>query len=87
LPRGHVTLQRSAWTPIIERGRFYPPGRVDRDAVTWATQEITAFIREKERRGQDLATQLEHDPRFQPLLDAEPNLLRRVMCADPLPIP
>jgi hypothetical protein len=87
LPRGHGILDRPAWGGLGQRARFYPPGRVDGGAVNWATQEILAFIRQEERRGVALAAQVQIDPDFQPLLAAEPNLLRRVMGADPLPIP
>jgi hypothetical protein len=87
VPNGHGTLQRSAWAPLAERGRFYAPGRVDNAAIDWATQQITDFIRQKERRGLSLAAQIQNDPGCQQLLATEPNLLRRVMCADPLPIP
>lgn len=87
LPQGHTVAQRSAWGPLLQRGRRYPPGRVDSAAVTWVTQEIIAFIRQEERRGLSLAEQIANDPGFRPLLADEPNLLRRVMCADPPPIP
>lgn len=83
LPHGHVILQRSAWGPLVHRGRRYPPGRVDNAAVTWATEEIVAFIRQEESRGASLAEQIPNDPGFQTLLTEEPNLLRRIMCADP----
>lgn len=86
VPHGHVILRRSAWGPLVHRGRRYPSGRVDNATVAWATQEIAAFIRQEERRGVSLAEQIQNDPGFQPLLSAEPNLLRRIMCADPPPI-
>lgn len=85
VPRSNVILQRSAWGPLVQRGRFYPPGRVDGGAVNWATQEIIAFIRQEEKRGVFLAIQVQNDPGCQSLLTNEPNLIRRVMCADPLP--
>ena len=85
--RDNVTLQRSAWAPLINRGRFYPAARVDSGAVNWAAKEIEAFIQQEERRGVLVAAQVENDPSFRPLLTAEPNLLRRIMCADPLPTP
>lgn len=87
VPHGNVIMQKSAWGPLIQRGRFYPPGRVDGGAVTWAHKAITTFIEQEERRGVSLAIQVQNDPGFQPLLTAEPNLLRRVMCGDPLPTP
>lgn len=87
VPHAHEVLQRSAWGPIIGRGRHYPPKRVDASAVMWATQEIIAFIRQEERRGVSLAEQIQNDPGLRPRLDAEPNLLRRIMCADPPSIP
>lgn len=83
----NVTLRRSAWSPLINRGRFYPAARVGSHAVNWATNEIENFIQQEERRGPLLAAQVENDPGFKPLLTAEPNLLRRIMCADPLPRP
>jgi hypothetical protein len=87
LPHGHEILGRSAWGPLVHRGRFYPGQRVDGGAVSWAAQEIIDFIQHEERRGVSLAVQVQNDPRLQPLLASEPNLLRRIMCADPLPMP
>ncbi len=87
VPHGHVTLQRSAWAPLVSRGRFYAAARVDGGAVNWATKQIEAFIHQEERRGVPLADQVENDPGFRPLLALELNLLRRIMCADPLPTP
>ena len=86
VPQNHAILQRSAWGPLVQRGRFYSPGRVDGGAVDWATQEIVDFIRQEEIRGDSLAEQIQDDPYFQPLLKKEKNLLLRVMCADPPPI-
>jgi hypothetical protein len=87
VPPGHAILHRSAWGPIVNRGRYYPPGRVDAAAVAWATREIIAFIRQEERRGVSLAEQIQNDPGFRPWLAAEPNLLGRIMGADPPSIP
>ena len=87
VPRSHVTLQRSAWASLVQRGRFYPRRTFDSGAVSWAVQEITAFIQQEEKRGVSLAIQLQNDPGFRPLLTAEPNLLRRIMCAAPPPTP
>jgi hypothetical protein len=87
VPHNHVILPRSAWGPLVHRGRFYPPGRVDGGAVNWAVQQILGFVGQEERRGVSLAVQIQYDPGFQPLLAAEPNLLRTIMCADPLPAP
>ena len=84
VPQGKASLLRSAWGPLVERGRFYPPGRVDSGAVHWATQEIMAFIRQEERRGASLADQVQNDPRFQSFLEDEPHLLQRIMCGDPV---
>lgn len=86
LPHGHVILARSGWAPLISRARFYAPGRVDSAAVNWAAQQIIDFIKQEEARGAQLAIQIQNDPGLQPLLAAEPNLLRRIMCADPLPV-
>lgn len=83
LPPGHEILQRSAWGPFVHRGRRYPAGRVDNTAAAWATQELIAFIQQEDRRGASLAEQIQNDPGFQPLLVAEPNMLQRIMCADP----
>ena len=85
LSRSHGILERSAWGAFVQSGRFYPPGNVDGGAANWAIQEITAFIRQEENRGQSLAIQIEKDPSFQRILADEKNLLSRVMCAYPLP--
>jgi hypothetical protein len=87
VPQGHLILSRSAWGPLVQRGRFYPAGRVDGGAMNWATAEITDFIKQEEARGVCLAVQVQNDPGFQPWLATEVNLLRRIMCADPLPTP
>jgi hypothetical protein len=60
---------------------------VDDDAVKWATQEIIAFIKQEEKRGLLLAEQVQNDPFNKPLLDKEPYLIYRIMCADPPPSP
>src|SRR5262249_13519760 len=39
VPQDYAILHRSAWRPLIDRGRFYPPGRMDGGAVNWAVQE------------------------------------------------
>lgn len=87
LPQGHPILVRSGWGPLVPRARFYAPARVDGGAVAWATQEIISFIKQEEIRGAGLAVQVQRDPGFKPLLSAEPNLLNRIMCADPPRIP
>ena len=87
VPPSHEILKRSAWGTLVQRGRFYGPGRVDDEAVDWAIQEITSFIRQEETRGPSLAIQIENDPSFQRLLSEERNLEFRVMCADPPHIP
>ena len=84
VPRGKANLLRSAWGPLVERGRFYQPGRVDSGAVQWATRQIIAFIRQEEKRGGSLADQVQNDPRLQPFLEDEPHLLQRIMCGDPV---
>ena len=76
-------LNRSAWKPLADRGRFYLSGRVDSKAVNWATKEIVAFIKQEEKRGTFLGDQVQNDLRFQPLLKKEKNLLRRIRCLDP----
>jgi hypothetical protein len=83
VPRNYVTLQRSAWGPLVQRGRFSPPARVDGGAIAWATEEIMTFMAQEEIRGDALAAQLQNDPLAQALLAAETNLLRRITCADP----
>lgn len=87
LPKSHATLARSGWGPLVHRARFYGPSRVDGGAVDWAAQQIVDFIRQEEIRGAALAIQVQNDPGFRPLLALEPNLLRRIMCADPAPVP
>ena len=78
-----VSLLRSAWGPLVERGRFYPSGRVDSGAVHWATQEIIAFIRQEERRGDSLADYVQNNADFQSILKKEPHLLQRIRCGSP----
>ena len=87
LPKAHSTLLRSTWGPLVSRGRFYPPARLDGGSVDWATQQIISFVKQEEIRGASLADQVQHDPGFQTLLAAERNLLGRIMCADPPPAP
>ena len=87
LPKTHPTLLRSAWGPLTSRARSYAPARVDAGAVDWATREIVNFIRQEATRGKALAEQVQNDPGFGQLLREGPNLLRRIMCADPPPIP
>ena len=84
VPQDKKNLLRSAWGPLIKRGLFYPPGRVDSSAVRWATQQIIAFIRQEERRGASLADQVQNDLNLLTLLEDEPHLLQRVTCEDPV---
>lgn len=84
VPQDKESLLRSAWGPLVERGQFYPPGRVDSGAVHWATQEIIAFIRQEEKRGASLVDQVKNDPSLQPFLKYERYLLKRIMCEDPV---
>lgn len=86
VPRCHPVLQKSIWGSLVQRGKFYGPGEVDGEAVSWTTKEIVAFIQQEEIRGADLAVQIQNDPSFQYLLEKEKYLLSRVMCADPPPI-
>jgi hypothetical protein len=87
IPKNHPTLVRSAWGPLVQRARFYAPARVDAGAVNWAAQEIIKFTKQEEVRGASLAVQVQQDPGFGQLLGNEPNLLRRIMYADPPPVP
>ena len=84
VPQDKESLLRSAWAPLVERGRFYPPGRVDSGAVHWATQEIIAFIRQEEKRGASLVDQVKNDPSLQPFLEYERYLLKRITCEYPV---
>ena len=87
VPRGHLVLPRSVWGAAIAAGTVLSPWTSGRRAKAWATREIISFIQQEERRGLSLAEQIQTDPGFQPWLAAEPNLLRRVMVADPPSIP
>jgi hypothetical protein len=83
VPRANVTLQRSAWSKL--EGSFYPPGRVDGSAISWAVSEIVRFIGQEERRGARLAAEVQFNSELKKWQKAEPNLVRRIMCADPFP--
>jgi hypothetical protein len=85
--KNHLTLARSAWGPLVQRAGFYTPARVDAGAVNWATDQIIEFIKQEEVRGAALAVQVQQDPGFTQLLANEPNLMRRIMYADPPPVP
>ena len=43
-------------------------------AANWAVNEIITFIQQEERRGAEVAEQVEHDPSFRPLLAGERNV-------------
>lgn len=83
VPKANPILARSAWSPLMQRGSYYASGRLNRGAVKWAAEEILSFIGQEEKRGVSLGAQVKNDPLFEPWLKNEPNLLRRVMCADP----
>jgi hypothetical protein len=87
LPRGDLTLRRSAWGPFINRGRFYAGAGIRKRAVQWATRQIIEFVRQEETGGACLIEQLRSDPGFKLWASEEPNLRRRIMCADPPPGP
>ena len=76
-------LRRSAWAPLIDRGRFYCPGRIDRGAVDWAVEEVVEFVKQEEIRGVAVAEQVERDHAFNAMFGTEQNLLGRIMCLDP----
>jgi hypothetical protein len=84
LPRGDITLLRSAWAPMIARGQFYPPGFVDAGAVPWAVNEIERFLLQEEIRGAKLGEQVSHDRSFDARLTAEPHLFERILCSHPV---
>ena len=83
VPRNDEKLRRSAWSPVIHRGRFYGPGRIDQGAVDWAVKEVVAFVKQEEVRGVEVAEQVERDRVFHAMFSAEPYVLSRIMCLDP----
>lgn len=85
LDRTDSDLPRSAWDALRDRAQFHHPS--DGNAVTWAIDQITAFL----KREQDLALDMSKlvvpgQPDYEALND-RPGLVGRVTQFDPGPIP
>ena len=80
-------LSRSIWQSIREKGKFYGGSNVaTRKAINWAASQIDAFVQQEEKRGMDIAVNVEQDPGLSERFVHEPNALRRISAIDPLRI-
>lgn len=87
LPQGHPDLMRSAYAPVIHKGRFHPAGRVTAAAGRWAAEEILRFVRNEQLWAAQIAQQMQHDPLMMKHFSADKNLQRRLRAEDPLSVP
>lgn len=87
VPQGHLQLARSAYAAIRHFGVFYPPGRLDAGAVAWATNQILSFVRQEQQWAVQIAANMQNDPKMRAYFQQDNNLERRVIAADPPPVP
>lgn len=86
VPQSHPLLPRTVWQAARDRGAFHDPaGGLDR--VSWATDEILAFLRREQRSVKQLATRVRTDSSFGESIATPPGLRRRVTKFDPQAIP
>lgn len=79
LPRPHAILPRSAWQPIVPKGRFSPLG----NEIDWAAAEIERFVIQEQRRALDISTSGHHDPDVRAWINARAGLADRIFGAYP----
>lgn len=84
VPQDDVILSRSIWQTVREKGKFYADGKVaTKRAVTWAADQIEAFVIQEERRGSTIADNITHDPEMWTKYGHDVNFLQRVAASDP----
>lgn len=85
LDRADPELPRTAWDALRDRGRFHLPS--DGDAVTWAVDQIAAFLHREQALALDMAKVVVPGRPVHDALSGRSGLVERVTQFDPSPIP
>jgi hypothetical protein len=84
LDRNDEDLPRPVWDALRDRGRFYHPS--NGDAVTWAVDQIVAFLHREQALALDMAKVVVPGQPVHDHLNGRPGLIERVTGFDPSPI-
>lgn len=85
IPQDDLTLPRTVWQLLRDRGRFH--GATDGERGAWAQNEIARFIRDEQRLAADHAAAMRTDHKSRKELERLSGLLSRVTKFDPQPVP
>jgi hypothetical protein len=85
LDRSQSELPRTIWEAMRDRGKFHHPS--DGNAVTWAVNQITAFLHREQDLALDMAKVVVPGQAVYDTLAIQPGLVERVTSYDPTPIP
>ena len=85
LDRTDVELPRTVWDALRDRGPFHHPA--DGDPVTWAVDQIVAFLHREQKLALDMAKMLVPGQPDHDALAGRPGLIERITQFDPGPIP
>lgn len=84
LDRADLELPRTTWGALRDRGIFHHPS--DGDAVTWAADQISAFLRREQDLSLDLTKVVVPGQPVYEMMNGRPGLVERVTQFDPGPI-
>lgn len=89
IPNSHKGLERTAWRRFIDRGVFYRTGRKANvhTQVDWAVDEVTRFVRDAERRADEVAGRMEYDQELKDRCLRDPNFSDRLLATSPVRFP
>ena len=80
-------LPRTIWRTLFDKGRFQGVKRSSRKSqIRWCLQQISEFLRAEQLWGQQIGERIQQDPELQAFA-GDRNLFRRIIAADPPPIP
>ena len=79
--RDHPVLARSAWQPLISKGRFHTP--MDGDPPEWAFERISKFIREEETHSIQIQQHVANEPQLRDWVASRTGMADRLSAAYP----
>ena len=85
LDRNDAALSRTAWNTLRNRGIFHHPS--DGDPVTWAVDQIVAFLHREQDLALDMAKAIVPGQPVYKTLASRYGLVERVTQFDPSPVP
>jgi hypothetical protein len=85
LDRTNSELPRTVWDALRDHGKFHDPS--DGDPVTWAVDQIAAFLHREQDLALDMAKVVAPGEPVYDALTRRPGLVDRVTRFDPSPIP